>query len=472
MNDIIENKSYILEIDINSDNLSSNSDILSEIESAKMDLVSIQETIDSVKALKIDCDKTDYALAACSGVLCGLIDVFLVGKPGESPLGNITDTWVSNRTCDFAKLFGWEGEDSKSAIRFLEKNFGVPYDQRGAGDAGSEIFQLHTSNHHFKSLAHNPSLLGLFYSILDQFTNQSHFVSNGELISLNDADENFNLRGNNVVSKLFCAFLNWIGHIMSDISGASGSIGRGTGIPSPLWTWMNDVVAIKAQLGISPSEFNKSFNELALSLFKQGYDARFQTAQAIPVIINELLVRMIFCIRRMFRYYANTPSEERTWAGMWSASKPFSNASVDRMLTIAHGTFCLIDIGDATARSFISGGGNFNPVEFFLRINIVGVGRFSIALYNEVKNCIRYRKAKKKADFAERRKIIVEDYIAGLKYLHGYYDDYSLLISLHQLINSNSYQDAFDKTVELAEHRGVTTTLKSKADIDNYFLNL
>lgn len=471
MIDNTENKSYILELNINSNEVSSCSEILSEIQSAKMELASIQETIESVKALKVDCDKIDYALAACSGVLCGLIDVFLIGKPGESPLGNITDKWFSDRTCDFAKLFGWDGEDSKSAIRFLENNFKVPYDQRGAGDAGREIFQLTPSNHHFKSLAHNPSLLGLFFSILDQFTNQSHFVSNGELISLSDADDKFCLRGNNVVSKIFCAFLNWIGHIMSDMSGASGSVSRGTGIPSPLWTWMNDVIALKAKLGISSNEFNKSFNDLALELFKQGYDTRFQTAQAIPVLINELLVRMIFCIRRMLRYYANTPSTERTWSGLWSASKPFSNASVDRMLTVAHGTFCLIDIGDATARSFISGGGNFNPVEFFLRVNIVGVGRFTIALYSEVRNCIRYHKAKKKADFAKRRKIIVEDYIVGLKYLHKYYDDYSLLYSLQQLINSDSCQDAFNTAVKLAEHRGVAPIIKTKKDIDNYFLN-
>ena len=40
---------------------------------------------------------------------------------------------------------------SSSAISFLEKNFKVPYDQRGAGDAGSAIFNLTPE----KKIAHN-----------------------------------------------------------------------------------------------------------------------------------------------------------------------------------------------------------------------------------------------------------------------------------------------------------------------------
>ena len=53
----------------------------------------INETIETINQLTPNCDKLDYILAAGSGALCGLIDIFLVGKPGESPLGNITDKW-------------------------------------------------------------------------------------------------------------------------------------------------------------------------------------------------------------------------------------------------------------------------------------------------------------------------------------------------------------------------------------------
>lgn len=56
---------------------------------AEAELVDLNETVDSIKGLKPDCDKLDYILAASSGALCGIIDIFLVGKPGESPLGDI-----------------------------------------------------------------------------------------------------------------------------------------------------------------------------------------------------------------------------------------------------------------------------------------------------------------------------------------------------------------------------------------------
>ncbi len=243
----------LFELNITDEKVDYTASIVSALEEAENEMQSLEETIASIQGLKPECDKLDYILAASSGAICGLLDIFLIGKPGESPLGDMTDKWFENRTMDFAKMCGWDGKGEKnlsSAIRHLEMKFKIPYDQRGMGDAASFIFDLNAKNHHFKSLGHNPSLLGLFFSILDQFTNTSHFVSGGELISLQEADGKFELRGNNVPSKFFCAFVNWFGHLISDGSGSSGSKGRGMGIPSPLWTWTNDIIAIKSTLKI------------------------------------------------------------------------------------------------------------------------------------------------------------------------------------------------------------------------------
>ena len=108
-------------------------------------------------------------------------------------------------------------------------------------------------------------------------------------LSLQDADGKFELRGNSVPAKLFCGFVNWFGHLISDMSGASGSKGRGMGIPSPFWAWTNDIIVIKRQLNIPVSQFDNDINELALNIYKKGYDVRFQAAQAIPVFINEII---------------------------------------------------------------------------------------------------------------------------------------------------------------------------------------
>ena len=438
-------------------------------------IIKLEESTDSLKKITPECDKVDYTLAACSGAMCGILDIFLVGKPGESPIGDITDTWFENRTRDFAKMCGWNDKENNtlsSAIKHLEKKFKIPYDQRGAGDAAGWIFDLNPKNHHFKSLGHNPTLLGLFFSVLDQFCNTSHFVSNGELISLQEADGKFELKGNDVPSKLFCGLANWFGHIMSDVSGSSGAKGRGMGIPSPIWSWMNDIIVIKRKLNIPVGELDKSMNELALEIYKQGYDARFQAAQAIPVFINELLVRVIYSVRRLVKYFTSTKSEDRSFSSLWKSCEPFSNATVKRMLTVAHGTFCLIDMGDAVVHGFVSGGGSFNVTEFAMRLNVVGIGRFTILLYGEVRRGLKRHDVKEDIVVIHRQKMIIEDYIEGLNYLAEIYDDKELLLFTQEFRKSDMYIQAFEKSVLLAEKRNVPNNLllKNKSDIDYYFM--
>ena len=466
-----EQNGILLEIQDNGNEVYFNSAIHSAISEAESEIYRLNETIDSINDLLPQCDKLDYTLAASSGALCGLIDVFLVGKPGGSPLGDITDKWFEDRTCDFAKMCGWKGSDKnpiKSAIGFLERQFKVPYDQRGCGDSGSIIYNLTPSNHHFKSLAHNPTLLGLFFSILNQFTNTSSFVSEGKLITLQDADGNFELRGNSVIGRIWCGFTNWIGHLMSDISGSSGGKSRGTGIPSPLWSWTNSIIAIKNKLNLPISEFNKDMSELAIRIYEEGYDARFQTSQAIPVLINEFVVRLFYAVRRMMKYYSTTEKEKRSIKRMWTACESFSNPTVKRMLTVAHGTFCLVDVGDATIRGFATAPGSFNAVEFFLRLNLIGVGRFTISLYGETVRGINYHRTKTNNKYLQSEKAIVEHYLEGLHILKDRYDD-RVYIAFATDLEQGDYKSGFEKTSSLAKLRGVKDGLNTKQEIDNYF---
>lgn len=472
-----DNKAIIYELNIEKDRYTFPDTILDAIIDADEEMKDLEsklnETLESIRLLTPECDKMDYGLSVSSGALCGIIDVFLVGKPGESLMGNITDKWFANRVTDFAKICGYNGnrDSLSSVIKFLENKFNVPYDQSVGGETFRELINLTPSNHHFKSLAHNPTLLGLFFSILNQFNNSSDFVSNGELISLNNSDGEFELRGKNIPGKLFCGIANWIGHLISDVSGNSKSKGRGMGIPSPIWAWSNDVITIKRQLNIPVNEFDKSVNELALNLFIKGYDVRFQTTQAIPVFINEMIVRFLYSTRRLIKYYINVPRAEQNWELLWKSCEPFSNATVKRMLTAAHGTFCLIDIGDVAIRGLKKGAGGFNVTEFFMRLNIVGVGRFTISLYGEAKRGIQRIKLNNEMVLMKQEKEILDTYIEGLKILSDIYNDELLLTFINDLKSSNAYKEAFDKSVKLAELRNVPDNkiIKSKADIDCYF---
>lgn len=465
----------ILSMSINNESFSFDSTIQSSLENVENELSKINETIESVKNLKPECDKLDYVLAASSGALCGMIDIFLIGKPGESPVGKITDKWFEERTKDFARINGWSGDDENlsSAIRSLEKKYKIPYDQNGIGEATLDVLGLNPSNHHFKSLGHNPTLLGLFFSILDQFTNSSHFVSDGKLISLEKVGNECKLKGNDIPSKFLCAFANWFGHIISDISGSSSSKGRGMGIPSPIISWINDIIVLKNHFNIPINEITKSINEIALNIYEEGFDVRFQTTQMIPIFINELIVRFIYSIRRAIKYLSIENKEKRTFELLWKKCEPFSNNTVKRMLTVAHGTFCLMDFSDATIKGVSKGYGTFNIQEFLLHLNIAGIGRFTISLYGETHRALNYSNNLKQIEFAKNKKTIILEYIDGLNELSKLYNDKQLLIFVNDLKSSEAYKSIFDSSVELAKMRKVPENkiIKNKSDIDLYFKN-
>ena len=137
------------------------------------------------------------------------------------------------------------------------------------------------------------------------------------------------------------------------------------------------------------------------------------------------------------------------------------------MLTIAHGTFCMMDLGDATIRTLISG----NVGEFALRLNIIGIGRFSVSLIGEVSRKITYEKKKKELKYLLNEERIIKNYIEGLEILYEIYDDKELLTFVEDLKDNKKYIEGFEKTVKLAEKRKVPEDkiLKNKSEIDNHF---
>lgn len=327
--------------------------------------ISFEKRIKDEFSLKsANCDKYDYMIAGTCGVIGGLIDVFFVGLPGEGKLTTLADDTVDDAVEKFAKLFGWKGgrEDSdstKSAIGFLERNFKVNYDHRHGADVNG-LFNMSTKNHHIMSLGHSPDLVGLFFSILDQFTNSAHFIADGELISVDT--ESFELKGGNFIAKIFAGFVNWLGHLFSDVAGSSGAASRGSGIPIPFYSLLQFINV--GEFG----QHRQTFAKIAVQVFEKGYDFRHGLALAIPVLITELLTRMMWVAKQ--RCY-----HKKAWGECIPTA---NNPELKRMLLVAHGSLCLIDAGDAAIRS----GGDM--MQFLLRTNIVGWTRFGHLAIKEV----------------------------------------------------------------------------------------
>ncbi|CCN38658.1 conserved hypothetical protein [Vibrio nigripulchritudo SO65] len=336
------------------------------------DLMSVSERIEFEKWVRedftyqnADCDKYDYLIASTCGLLGGLIDVLLVIAPGEGLAGKFSDEMTNKAVEKFAQLNGWKGpkensDPTASAIGFLERNFKINYDHRHGGDV-DHLFKMSTRNHHIKSLGHSPDLVGLFFSILNQFTNTASFIADGKLVTIDTND--FELQGSDFVSKLFCGFANWLGHVFSDVAGSSGSVTRGSGIPIPFFSLF--------QL-MDIGEFGKhkqSFATMAVKVFEQGYDARHGAAMAIPVVITELMTRIMWTVKRRFYHKLD-----------WSECIPSASIpELRRMLLVSHGALCAIDTVDASLKS----GGTV--IGFMKHTNIIAYARFGVLAVKEIK---------------------------------------------------------------------------------------
>ncbi len=341
----------------------------------------------------IELDKQDYILATSCGAIAGLIDVIFVGNPNDSLLLKPTDDLADKFVVKAAQFF-WKNDkrtigknkkmptDLDKCISYLEQAFPVNYDARYAKDlnvADGVLEHMNPRNHHLLSLAHSPDPIGLVFSIVDQFNNKNtaSFWDKGEIIHVVPSKSSNNpypyFYGSDNHSKLFCGFVNWIGHLASDMVGSSstrkpGKNSRGSGIAMPFYSLSQ---------ALDWGDFNgDSFAEMMTKVYEEGYDLRFGIASALPVIVNELLTRTVWTIRQRFIKKNN-----------WKDSLPSDKDGDFRLFRLLSNTsFEIVDCADAAIRSVsIKSGIEINWVGFVSNVNLVGMTRLSGLVLKECK---------------------------------------------------------------------------------------
>lgn len=358
-------------------------DIKKKLEEIQTELDENQANLD---ALKVDidkntshADKTDCIIAACCGVMTGLIDIFFVGEFDFRDAKAWSNEKVNRFVENIAKKRGYKGEGRlKGAIKYLEDNYEVPndssYNNTGIG--------VNSSSHHLDDFAHHPTIIGLIFSILTQFTGNAYFSnSDGDFHSVPADGEKI---GNTFQDKIFRGTWIWFLHLVSDMSGSNKRAGAGMGIPGPIISFAKELSSLPI---IKETDLTKKLKRIYQ---KERFDLRSEIAvarelarQSVPVIVNEVLIRTFYFIRRFFAEYG----EKKEFSRMcWGKVLPFNNPTIVRMITIASGTFLTIDAGHAILNS----GGTITT--FVLNINIVNVFRFSIALWSEGKYAIKREK--------------------------------------------------------------------------------
>ena len=369
------------------------------------DLDQIIYDLDSqIELLSSQADTLDYLVAVASGVLCGMLDVLWVGEFNLERGREIASDKVEAFVKKAAKLTGCESDDLGSTVKHLEKLFPIPSDGN-TPDFGGGL------QHHLRDFAHHPTIVGLMFSLLTQFTYKSYGTNTaGAFIIVDVPEKSRPFIGEDVPTKILYGTLTWFFHLVSDMAGSSSTAGKtgGTGIPGPL-------LALAKELSVLPFFRDLQVGEHGISLFlsklfngtllaqhdENGQiikdtvlkmDLRGELGiavelgrQAIPVVANECIVRGFYFIRRLAMELKE--NHIRSLADIrkinWNNVKPAGNPTIARMLTVATGVFTTVDLGDAIISQ-----------KYWVSINYVGVGRFAVAIGEDVSWGLKARKVK------------------------------------------------------------------------------
>lgn len=416
----------------------------------------LSEVQDKIAKLNVDIDKLtnhadgmDYAIAVTSGIVTGIIDATIVGEWNFAEAKKNTYKEVHSKVIDFAKQqpdyipycnFALEGkgtprrklkdpDELDTAIEFLEWKFHLPGD--GSYSLGS--FGIDGNTHRIDDLCHHPTLVGLVCCIIVQFTGSTLYVNKyGEDINIPiTVNEYGNFVGKNSVTKLFSGIINWFitcaktmanrkGHLMSDIATSASLPGSFLSTIAELASipcfrdedfllklrdaYRNGIGTGKGQIDLGA--FNNLFEGARSKLDEKAVMHELKR-QAMPVVINEVLVRASYFIRRFIR---ELTEKQDVKSIEWKNVIPFNNRTIVRMMTIATGTFTAIDMADAAVHAATK---SVDASTFFsnmlLRVNFVGVGRFAVAVSSDVGMGIsRTVKRKQRIKFQEEQILLLD----------------------------------------------------------------
>lgn len=362
--------------------------------------------------------KLDYLVAATSGFLCSMLDIFWVGQFSLEKAQDIGNQKAEDFVMNVAKKQGYKGKTLEGAIKHLEKKFPMP------GDLAKDPFGggLH---HHFRDFTHHPTILGLLFSLFAQFTGLICGTDEKGYFKTVPVPCKEDYIGKDFPQKILFGTVHWVYHIVSDMAGSHQYAGEGTGLPGPLLSFLKELSSIPFI-----RDFEEKYKEKADIRFYQWlaklfngtffwnketnqtirFDLRTEMGitnqllkQALPVVINECTVRGFYFASRLA--YEIKDKEIKTVKDISEidAQKilPVNNKVLTRMLTISTGVFTAIDAGQAAWKARKGSLKEF-AVDFITRVNIPGLCRFVISvaadgkyIYQDIKD--KYEQYQQKA---------------------------------------------------------------------------
>lgn len=361
---------------------------VNEFESIIFDLDS------QINILSSNADKWDCLVALGSGVACAMMDILWTKDFSLIEGRDLANDKVEKLVRKTAQMMGCDSDDLKKCVKFLEDKFPIPSDGN-TPDFGGGL------QHHLRDFAHHPTIIGLIFSLLTQFTYKSYGTDVAGNFMIVDVPEKSRIYiGEDTSSKIINGTIVWFFHLISDIAGSSSTAGLsgGTGIPGPILSIAKEMSCLPIFKSIHKNDtslfvlLSKMFNGTLFakhdengqiireSIVKLDFRGEIGFAveiekQAIPVVANECIVRTFYMIRQLARQIKEikiTRIEDFKKINI-KEILPFNSPTLTRMLTIATGVFTALDVSEAVVTK-----------KYWVSINYVGVGRFTLALGDEM----------------------------------------------------------------------------------------
>lgn len=326
----------------------------------------------------------------------------------------------------------------KGIISFLEDRFNIPGDSLTSKFGGSK-------QHHLRDFSHHPSIAGLVFSMITQFTMKCYGTDtqgNFKVEELNfiegkegriaKAGKEIKVIGENVGEKILFGTVFWFFHLISDMAGSSNTPGAGMGIPGPILSFAKEISALPI-FRKKDKNGNKEFSVWLSKLYngtlfaktdengnliKRKIDMRTEVGaikelgkEALPILLNEFIVRGFYFVRRFVNEIKTKNIQSFSDLRLVDVVSvlPFKNRTVIRMLTVATGSFTATNLAVAAAISGAKSGGNTAAFAsgFVMRINFVGVARFAVAIGSDISSGVKKSKLENEKFSVENKMIFL-----------------------------------------------------------------
>ncbi len=343
-------------------------------------------------------NKIYYSVAAASGILTGAFSMLHFTEEQLKAIDTFKEKDWKPIVVSVANLIGYKKNDYKGATKYLVTH------------AVRTIEKNEKTRETLVILSEHPSLAGLIFSVIAQFSGKAICINENGVISKHKLPEYYTV-GETNAEKIVCAVLYWLFALAADEAISKRRVLDEIGISAALVKKIKEFASFPfmKKIPLNYAEAEKVFSQwlkqtiLGAELYSESdeHDGSYNPLFALmgialnlaedsfPVLINECIVRGLFVLLRICSEVKErkiTSFEELKDIPAASVL-PQGGHVLSRMCLIASASFAAANIAGATLKAIRdkkAKGRKFSET-FFAELNIAGIGRFLFACASDSK---------------------------------------------------------------------------------------